>query len=87
MTRRIERAFLMMIVFMTGVSAFQLGTLAYESAIQGAQSLGSTFAVGCFCCMICAGLALKEAWAVRPQDTRSRNDQMQKKAQHVAGLK
>jgi hypothetical protein len=77
----------MMIVIMTGASAAQLGNLAYESAIQGAQSLGSTFAVGSFCCLICAGLALKEAWVVRPQDTRSRNDHMQKKAQHVAGLK
>jgi hypothetical protein len=63
MTRRIERAFLIMIVIMTGASAFQLGSLAYESAIQGVHSLGSTFAVGSFCCLICAGLALKEAWA------------------------
>ena len=62
MTRRIERAFLLMIVIMTGASAFQLGNLAYESAIQGAHNLASTFAVGCFCCMICAGRALKEAW-------------------------
>tara|TARA_R110000868_G_scaffold6894_4_gene38284 strand:- start:7858 stop:8055 length:198 start_codon:yes stop_codon:yes gene_type:complete len=62
MTRRIERAFLMMIAIMTAASAYQLGNLAYESAIQGAQNLGSTFANGSFCCLICAGWALKEAW-------------------------
>ena len=53
----------MMLAFMAGASSYQLGNLAYQSAIQGAHNLGSTFAVGSFCCLICAGLALKEAWA------------------------
>ena len=53
----------MLLAFAAGASSYQLGSLAYESAIQGAHNLGSTFAVGSFCCLICAGLALKEAWA------------------------
>jgi hypothetical protein len=63
MTRRIERAFLMLLAFGAGASSYQLGSLAYLSAMQGAHNLGSTFAVGSFCCLICAWLAIKEAWS------------------------
>jgi hypothetical protein len=63
MTRRIERAFLIFSAVLTAHAAFHLARFAYFTAIQGAHDVASTFAIGCFCCVLFAADSLKKAWA------------------------